>query len=241
MSVVMLHRFLTLRFSPARWAIGGTEGASEGILPPVEERPAEREVDQAAAKGPGETAEKPHDAAAAQGGGSGWTSTDVAAAALDVSPRTVRDYIAAGKLAARTEGSGVQKRHLVDIGSLQGLLDDRRREATKSPRGSREDRASVDAAIDAAGSADASAAETIRDLVTRLEVRSAEAADARARLELTERAESTLRGELEREREERVRVQEEAGRLREELRRRPPPLPIEAERSKGFWRRLFGG
>lgn len=197
----------------------------------MEERSAEREVDQPAAEAHGEAAETLRDVAAAQEGGSGWINTEVAAAALNVSPRTVRDYIAAGKLAARTEGSGVQRRHLVDIGSLQALLDDRRREAIKPPRGRREDRAFVDAAIDAAGSTDASAAETIRDLVTRLEARSAEAADARARLELTERAESTLRGELDREREERARVQEEAGRLREEL---------EAERSKGFWRRLFG-
>jgi hypothetical protein len=76
------------------------------------------------------------------------------------------------------------------------------------------------------------AARTIRELVARLEARSAEAADARARLELAERAQSALRGELEGEREERRRMGEEAGRLREEL---------EAERSKGFWRRVFGG
>ena len=90
----------------------------------------------------------------------------------------------------------------------------------------------MEAAIEAAGSADASAARTIRELVTRLEARSAEAADARARLELAERTQSALRGELEGEREERRRMGEEAGRLREEL---------EAERSKGFWRRQFGG
>lgn len=198
----------------------------------MEKRPADREADNPAAKGHGEPPEVAEIIPAAQEGGSGWINTVVAAAALNVSPRTVRDYIAAGKLVARTEGSGVQKRHMVDIGSLQALLDDRRRESALSPRGRREDRASVDAAIEAAGSADTSAAETIRDLVTRLEARSAEAADARARLELTERAESTLRGELEREREERQRAQEEANRMREEL---------EAERSKGFWRRLFGG
>jgi uncharacterized protein involved in exopolysaccharide biosynthesis len=198
----------------------------------VEERPEERGADQPTAEGHGEAPEATEDTSAAWEGGSGWINTEVAAAALDVSPRTVRDYIAAGKLVARTEGSGVQRRHMVDIGSLQALLDERRRQAAASASSRREDRASVDAAIDAAGSADASAAETIRHLVTRLEARSAEAADARARLELTERAESTLRGDLERERAERVRVQEEAGRLREEL---------EAERSKGFWRRLFGG
>ena len=53
----------------------------------------------------------------------------------------------------------------------------------------------------------------------------ARAAALETRLELTTQAESTLRGQLEHEREE-------ARRLREEL---------EAERSKGFWRRLFGG
>jgi hypothetical protein len=53
-----------------------------------------------------------------------------------------------------------------------------------------------------------------------------------ARAELTERTESSLREDLEREREERREAREEAERLRAEL---------EAERSKGFWRRLFGG
>jgi excisionase family DNA binding protein len=63
------------------------------------------------------------------------------------------------------------------------------------------------------------------------------------RLEITEVAESTLREQLEREREradgerdrllrEREAAQEEARRLREEL---------ETERGKGFWQRLFGG
>ena len=167
-------------------------------------------------------------------GGSGWINTEVAAAALDVSPRTVRDYIAAGKLVARTEGSGVQRRHMVDIGSLQALLDDRRRgQPTSPPRYRREERASVEAAIVAAGSADAFAARTIRELVTRLEARSAEAADARARLELAERAHSALRGELEREIDERRRMGEEASRLREEL---------ETERARRLWRRrLLGG
>ena len=70
---------------------------------------------------------------------------------------------------------------------------------------------------------------TVRELEHRL-------GRAEARAELTERAESSLREELERERErgreERQRYQEEVQRLREEL---------EAERSKGFWQRLFGG
>ena len=71
----------------------------------------------------------------------------------------------------------------------------------------------------------------VQDLTTDLIRRTAEAAELRTRLELTERTESSLREDLEREREERQRHQEEAQRLREEL---------EAERSKGFWQRVFG-
>jgi excisionase family DNA binding protein len=55
---------------------------------------------------------------------------------------------------------------------------------------------------------------------------------AEARLELTEHAESTLRESLERERERVEQERERADRLEAELRE---------ERSKGFWRRLFGG
>ena len=58
-------------------------------------------------------------------------------------------------------------------------------------------------------------------------------------LEITETAESTLRADLERERqraeEERARAEAERERA-EELRRE-----LEAERSRGFWSRLFGG
>lgn len=55
---------------------------------------------------------------------------------------------------------------------------------------------------------------------------------AEARAELTERAESTVREERDRLLKEREEAHEEVRRLREEL---------EAERSKGFWERLFGG
>jgi len=74
-------------------------------------------------------------------------------------------------------------------------------------------------------------ADVIRELTSKLIRSSSEAADLRARLELTERTESSLRADLERAREERQRHQEEADRLRTEL---------EAERSMDFWRRLFG-
>lgn len=82
-------------------------------------------------------------------------------------------------------------------------------------------------------------ADHVRDLTDRLLRLSSEVGELRGRLELTGKAESTLREErdrlnvaLEREREERREAREEAERLRAEL---------EGERSKGFWRRLFGG
>jgi len=55
--------------------------------------------------------------------------------------------------------------------------------------------------------------------------------EMRARAELTAITESTLRESLERERERADRLEERAEKLRGEL---------EAERSKGFWARLFG-
>jgi excisionase family DNA binding protein len=56
--------------------------------------------------------------------------------------------------------------------------------------------------------------------------------EMRARAELTATTESTLRESLEREKERADRLEERAEKLRDEL---------EAERSKGFWVRLFGG
>lgn len=68
-------------------------------------------------------------------------------------------------------------------------------------------------------------ADVIRDMSARLEDRTAEAVEMRTRLELTEKTQSTTEAEA-------VRLREENERLRSEL---------EFERSKGFWRRLFGG
>jgi Helix-turn-helix domain len=182
---------------------------------------------------------------------SGWVTTEVAAAALRVSPRTVRDYIRSGDLKAKSEGEGVTKRWLVSIDAVQALRD-KRSAAGELPRGRRD--TAVGDLIAAANAVDiGELVAAVRDLEHRL-------GRAEARAELTERAESTLREERERllsdltrEREraaqeqaraeevqrdaeqfirEREEAQEEARRLREEL---------EAERSKGFWRRLFGG
>src|SRR5215203_3401685 len=56
--------------------------------------------------------------------------------------------------------------------------------------------------------------------------------EMKARAELTATTESTLRESLEREKERADRLEERAEKLRDEL---------EAERSKGFWARIFGG
>src|SRR5215210_5062124 len=55
---------------------------------------------------------------------------------------------------------------------------------------------------------------------------------SRGRIELTEKAESTLRGALQRERERADAERERAEKLQAEL---------NEERCKGFWRKLFGG
>jgi hypothetical protein len=154
---------------------------------------------------------------------SGWITTEVAAAALRVSPRTVRDYINSGELEAKYEGEGVKKRWLVSIDAVHSLRD-KRGTSGEMPRGRRD--TAIGGLIAAANAVDlGELVATIRELEHRL-------GRAEARAELTERAESSLREDLEREREERRLAREEAERLRAEL---------EAERSKGFWRRLFGG
>jgi chromosome segregation ATPase len=116
-------------------------------------------------------------------------------------------------LNAIVEGEGVEKAYSVDVDSLYALRDARK----SSGKGSRKIRVK---------SADAEdLADLIRDLTAQVVERSSEAADLRARLQLTEHAQSTLE-------EEARGLKEERDELRAEL---------EAERSKGFWARLFGG
>jgi hypothetical protein len=174
------------------------------------------------------------DAGAEARGSSGWVTTKVAAESLGVDPRTVRTYINRGELDAKVEGEGVEKTYLVAIDSLHALRV-RKGFPRKTRAKSREKSAKV---VDGAENAE-DYAEMVRDLTDRLIRLSSETAELRTRLELTVRAESTLqeerdqlRQDRERERQERLDAQQEAQRLREEL---------EAERSKGFWRRLFGG
>src|ERR687893_464018 len=144
----------------------------------------------------GDYGEDPRTATAEVRGGSGWVTTEVAAAALGVTPRTIREYIRTERLGAKATGEGVNKTWSVSIDDVQRLRESRRGSADSS----RKNRGEVDRAKLADTSA-VDAGEALRDLITRLEVRTAEAADYKARLELTAQAESTLSEALERERE----------------------------------------
>jgi predicted transcriptional regulator len=161
---------------------------------------------------------------------SGWTTTDQSARALGVTPRTVRRFIDRGELEGRKVTDGIVESWEVSIDSLYALRDKRVAEGhvrRDVPRKSVESQSTSDTT------------DYVRDLTDRLLRISSEAAELRTRLELTAKAESTLqeervrlRQDWEQERQERQDAQQEVQRLRDEL---------EAERSKGFWRRLFGG
>jgi chromosome segregation ATPase len=194
------------------------------------------------------------------GGNSGWVNTDVAAEALGVSARSVRNYISNGDLTARKEVEGISERYMVSVDSLYALRD-RRKQAGTLP-GKRRHASSQQE--DPTELVKETAVDMLRETLASLETHIARNAELRARLELTERAESTVREELERERQERSDVvqRERAERLeaqertkeletersrleaeqsRAEEERNQLRAELEAERSKGFWRRLFGG
>src|SRR5918997_2433689 len=145
-------------------------------------------------------------------GGSGWVTTEVAAAALGVTPRTVREYIKSGRLGAKAEGKGVNKTWLVTIDTVQRLREARRSSAD-STRKNRGESGGVNPVEPSA----VDTGEALRDLITRLEVPTAEAADYKARLELTAQAESTLREALERERQRADKAERRAEELEAKL------------------------
>jgi chromosome segregation ATPase len=200
-------------------------------------------------------------------GSSGWVTTDVAAEALGVSARSVRNYILDGDLVARKEKEGINERYVVSVDSLHDLRDRRKQEGKLQASRRRASRRSEATSEGAAEEVRKTAVDMLRETLTSLEMHMAQNAELRARLELTERAESTLREELERERQERVEAQGRAGSFeqeRSETQQRVAQLTeehaelqeehsrltleaeqlsdeLEAERSKGFWARLFGG
>jgi hypothetical protein len=148
-------------------------------------------------------------------GNHGWVTTSVAAAALGIKPRQCRNLIQEGELEARLEGEGRDKRYLVSVSSLEALRTKRQSEG-KLPLNRRSTAEYEDVG--------AELGQWMRELTARLETRAAENAELRTRLELTEKADSTLREQLERERLR-------ADRLEEEL----------WEARRPWWRRWFGG
>src|ERR671916_2418322 len=184
----------------------GEEAPGEFVEPPD---PPPSHVEELPAREPGDELPRGDDAAADRepAAPSGWVSTQQAARALGISPRTVRWHIEQGNLEAKPEGEGVKRTWLVSIDSLQAFRDTRR-SAGDQPRSYRTANEDVGTAAEGSGVA-------IRVLAERLEEAAARAAEYRVRLQLTEQAESTLRAELGEARWRR----EDAERERDELRR----------------------
>src|SRR4028118_1008081 len=161
-------------------------------------------------------------------GNGGWVTTRQAARALNVMPRQVRNYIAAGDLEGRKEGKGVTERWLVSISSVEALRQKRHSE-DKLPGQYRD---VADAAEDR-GQAAGNTAELVRELAARLEDAQYELGRAESRLELTSQAESTLREDLARERERADAERKRADRLEAELRevRKPPSEPQDVSKT----------
>ena len=195
---------------------------------------------------------------------SGWVNTDVAAEALGVSSRSVRNYILNGDLVARKEKEGINERYVVSVDSLYALRDRRKQEGKLQGNVRRAARRSERSAEEATEVVRETAVDMLREPLASVETHIAQNAELRARLQLTERAESTLREELERERQlrledvqrersERLQAQEKAMQLEQERARLEAEHrqaeeesaalreELEAEPGKGFWRRLFGG
>ena len=185
----------------------------------------------------------------------GWVTTQVAARSLDISPRTVRWHIEQGHIEAKPQGEGVRRSWLVSIDSLQAFRDARQRQG-QSPGGFREEQQSADIAAQPPGN-------PIRELADRLVDEASRAAEFRVHLEISEKAESTLREELAEERHRREEAERERDDLRRELyalrepRESPETVEEEPERSvppysatgeaqegtqrRSWWRRVLGG
>jgi hypothetical protein len=152
---------------------------------------------------------------------SGWVSTQQAARALGISPRTVRWHIEQSNLEAKPEGEGVRRSWLVSIDSLQAFRD-ARQAAGEVPRDRR-------APAEGSEIAAASPGNAVRELADRLAEEAARAAEYRVRLEITEQAASTVQAELEEERRRRETAERERDELRRRLEARSEPLGAASE------------
>jgi hypothetical protein len=136
-----------------------------------------------------------------------------------VSRRSVQGYVGRGILEAREEGEGVNRRFLVSVDSLNALVDRRKRGAGEASANFAE----ASPQREETAMPFANTGEGLRHLIERLEARTAEATELRIRLEITERAQSTLEEERARALDDLAderRLREEAEAERDELRRR---------------------
>ena len=139
----------------------------------------------------------------------GWVTTQVAAKSLAISPRTVRWHIEQGHIDAKPQGEGVRRSWLVSIDSLQAFRDARQRQ-DQSPGDFREEQKGADIAAQPPGN-------PIRELADRLVEEASRASEFRVRLEISEKAASTLREELAEERRRREEAERERNDVRQEL------------------------
>jgi excisionase family DNA binding protein len=184
---------------------------------------------------------------------SGYTSTKQAAKVLGVSRRTVQSYVRRGELEAMVEGEGVEKTFFVSINSLNALRERRR----NAGEGTSEfaDNASMASsssglsakAAQGIGEDAPNLIEVVQDLQYRL-------GRAEAKVELTERTESTLREQLAHERERANRLEAElreargstpeprdaAERAVEDVSDSKTPSSDTEEPRRSWWQRWFG-
>jgi Helix-turn-helix domain len=184
------------------------------VAPPAASDATAQIPEESSGEPPAEAAE----AARRDAGESGWTTTKQAAKVLGVSRRSVQGYVRRGLLEARVEGEGVNKTFLIAIDSLNALRDRRSREVSEAAKVA-EDSAEEERTANLY----ANTGEALRHAIERVEARTAEATELRIRLEITEKAQSTLRAELEEERRKREAAERERDELRRRLETRPPP------------------
>jgi outer membrane biosynthesis protein TonB len=205
--------------------------AEQEEAPPVDEPPpsgpeeSEQPADRAAPDEPlDEASSEPDEDVRGEASESGWTTTKQAAKVLGVSRRSVQGYVRRGLIDAREEGEGVNKTFLISIDSLNALRDRRNREVGQAAK-------FAEAAAEEERSANlyANAGEALRHAIERVEARTVEATELRIRLEITEKAQSTLQAELEEERRKREVAERERDELRRRLEARPEPRESPSE------------
>jgi hypothetical protein len=160
-------------------------------------------------------------------------TVEEAARVLKRTPGRIRQMLRSGELSGEHEGGDERKPWRVHKWSAHALRD--RLQEDQGPS----ERAMVSGTLSRSLRERPESLESASELFRIVQDLQRELGRVEGRLEITETAESTLRQDLERERrraeEERARADAERERA-EELRRE-----LEAERSRGFWSRLFGG